>query len=171
MPNKQDLRFVKTERLMISTYIALRQQSEKPVKVSDLCAAAPINKATFYAHYDTMNDLHAQACRQAVSQMLTETPGSELLYTDTRRFVESVVAALQSNKALLDALFNRDKLEEINAVERCILETRLCGADSEDRKSEFLFAISGAARLLLYDQSSERIGMAVRLIRKVLQPG
>jgi AcrR family transcriptional regulator len=58
--NKNDLRFVKTERLIRSTYLALRRKARQPVKVRELCEAALINKSTFYAHYETMGE-----CRYA----------------------------------------------------------------------------------------------------------
>lgn len=169
MSNKQDLRFIKTERLIISTYIALKKQNQDPIKVSDLCTAALINKSTFYAHYETMDELHRQVCRQAISEMLTEAPGNELLFTDTRKFVVSIVTTLQNNKEYLDTLFNRDKIQEINAVEHYILETRLYNIESENRKMEFQFAICGAARLLFNSQSEERIEKAIELIQKVLE--
>ena len=54
MVNKNDLRYIKTERLIVHTYVDLRLHDPSPVKVSDLCREALINKTTFYSHYDTM---------------------------------------------------------------------------------------------------------------------
>lgn len=168
MSNKQDLRFVKTERLIIDTYLELKTRNQSPVKVSDLCAAALINKSTFYAHYETMEDLHDKVCKLTISKMLSEAPGNELAFTDTRVFVESIVKTLQKNKAFLDMLFGNNRIKEINAVEHYILDTRLYDVESEDIKMEFLFAIGGAARLLVFDQSQERIEKAIQLIQRVL---
>lgn len=38
--NRNDLRFVKTERLIEDTYLALKMKSRGPIKVNTLCEAA-----------------------------------------------------------------------------------------------------------------------------------
>ena len=47
MANKNDLRYIKTERLIVHTYVDMRMRDPSPVKVSDLCREALINKTTF----------------------------------------------------------------------------------------------------------------------------
>ena len=67
MANKNDLRYIKTERLIVHTYVDMRMRDPSPVKVSDLCREALINKTTFYSHYDTMESLHRHICRETVA--------------------------------------------------------------------------------------------------------
>ena len=43
MVNKNDLRYIKTERLIVHTYVDMRLRDPSPVKVSDLCREA-LNK-------------------------------------------------------------------------------------------------------------------------------
>ena len=40
MANKNDLRYIKTERLIVHTYVDMRMRDPSPVKVSDLCREA-----------------------------------------------------------------------------------------------------------------------------------
>ena len=70
MVNKNDLRYIKTERLIVHTYVNLRLRDPSPVKVSDLCREALINKTTFYSHYDTMESLRRHICRETVADIL-----------------------------------------------------------------------------------------------------
>lgn len=70
MVNKNDLRYIKTERLIVHTYVDLRLRDPSPVKVSDLCREALINKTTFYSHYDTMESLRRHICRETVADIL-----------------------------------------------------------------------------------------------------
>lgn len=71
MANKNDLRYIKTERLIVHTYVDMRMRDPSPVKVSDLCREALINKTTFYSHYDTMESLHRHICRETVADILS----------------------------------------------------------------------------------------------------
>ena len=68
--NKNDLRYIKTERLIVHTYVDIRLRDPSPVKVSDLCREALINKTTFYSHYDTMESLRRHICRETVADIL-----------------------------------------------------------------------------------------------------
>lgn len=58
MPNKKDLRIVKTENLIYETLInLLKEKPFEEIKVSDICSKALINRSTFYAHYSDKYEL------------------------------------------------------------------------------------------------------------------
>ena len=55
---KQDLRVVKTKRLLYDTLIDLMKEMPfEEIKVSDICNRALINRSTFYSHYTDKYDL------------------------------------------------------------------------------------------------------------------
>ncbi|MGN0678541.1 MAG: TetR/AcrR family transcriptional regulator [Oscillospiraceae bacterium] len=58
---EQDLRVVKTRRIIRSTFMGLL--SEKPmagITISELCLRAQINRKTFYRHYTALEDVAAE---------------------------------------------------------------------------------------------------------------
>ena len=72
-----------------------------------------------------MEDLHDKVCKLTISKMLSEAPGNELVFTDTRVFVESIVKTLQKNKAFLDMLFGNNRIKEINGMRKPAWKKRL----------------------------------------------
>ena len=169
MANKNDLRFIKTEKLIRDTYLVLKQKTHAPVKVNKLCETALINKTTFYTHHNTMEELHECVSKEVIEKMLDETPNIDLAFSDTRLFVNSLVQKLQANKSLLDILFNGNQEQLVNLIENILVRRHLQNGELKDRESEIIFVIGGAARLLVDEQSSERIEKVVQLIRKVIQ--
>lgn len=168
MPNKNDLRFIKTEKLIRDTYLELKQKSHTDVKVTKLCETALINKTTFYAHYDTIEALHECVCKDMIEKILDETSNVDCASSDTRLFVTSIVQSLQSHRPLLRALFAENEAKEINLIEDSILHRNLNNSDLQGKEMEIIFAIGGAARLLMQDQSEERMEKAIQLIQKVI---
>lgn len=169
MPNKNDLRFIKTEKLIHDTYLALKQKTRAAVKVNKLCETALINKTTFYAHYDTMETLHKRVCINAIEKMLDETPNIDLAFYDTRLFVNSFVQTLQTHQLFLNNLFDGNQTQQINIIENSLMKRLLQKGKLKGREMEIIFAIGGAARLLVTEQSTERIEKVVQLIQKVIQ--
>ena len=94
MANKNDLRYIKTERLIVHTYVDMRMRVPSPVKVSDLCREALINKTTFYSHYDPMESLHRHICRETVADILSRCDCAEKAFSDTYAFVSELVGKL-----------------------------------------------------------------------------
>lgn len=168
MANRMDLRFVKTERLIEDTYLSLRKRLRRPVKVRELCEAALINKTTFYAHYETMEALHAHICQKEVGRIVEGCPHIDAAFSDTGSFVKSLVAAMQSSSPVMEALFYGDAAGQINAIEAVLLERYLGQSSSPRQEMKLIFAIGGAAKLLISEQSEERIQMTIRLIDRVI---
>ncbi len=168
MANRKDLRFVKTEKLIEETYLNLRMKFHRPVKVRELCEAALINKTTFYTHYETMETLHAHICEKEVGRIVENCPDIDTAFTDTGRFVRSLVLAIQKCSPIMDALFYNDTAGQINAVEAVLLKHYSGHSSSPQQEMKMIFAIGGAAKLLISEQSDERIQMTIQLVKKVI---
>lgn len=166
--NKNDLRFIKTEKIIEETYISLKKKTRSQIKVKELCEAALINKTTFYAHYETMEALHEHICKKTIENLLDSCPHIDKVFTDAADFVNSIMKTIQENSEILDTLFGADVTKQINAFEAGLLGYYLTGNESEEMKMKILFTIGGASRLLLGDQSAERINITIKLIRQVL---
>lgn len=115
--NKNDLRYIKTERLIVHTYVDLRLRDPSPVKVSDLCREALINKTTFYSHYDTMESLRRHICRETVADILGRCDCARMAFSDTYAFVSELVGAISREERLIRALYGDDVTSLLNDAE------------------------------------------------------
>jgi len=168
LPNRTDLRFVKTERLIEDTYLSLRMMLHRPIKVRELCETALINKTTFYTHYETMEALHSHICEKEVGRMVENCPNIDAAFSDTGCFVKSLVSAIQDCSPTMDALFYNDMAGQINAIESVLLKRYLGHGVSPQQEMKMIFAIGGAAKLLLSEQSEEKIQLTIQLIDRVI---
>ena len=58
MNKKDDLRVIKTRKLIYQTLLDLmKEKTFEEIKVSDICSKAIINRSTFYAHYEDKYEL------------------------------------------------------------------------------------------------------------------
>ena len=151
MANKNDLRYIKTERLIVHTYVDMRMRDPSPVKVSDLCREALINKTTFYSHYDTMESLHRHICRETVADILGRCDCAEKAFSDTYAFVSELVGAILREERLLN------------------FKIYLNDDDEPKRKEKIIFCIGGTSRLLLMNPDEQGIRAASELIRTVFK--
>ena len=168
LANKTDLRYIKTEKLIEDTYLSLKRKYRRPIKVSELCEAALINKTTFYTHYETMEALHVHICEKQVGQIIEGCPNIDEAFSDTGRFVRSFVSAIQSCSPVLEALFHDDLASQINTIESILLKRYLGSGVSPKQELKMIFAIGGAAKILIPAQSKERIQLTIQLIDKVI---
>ncbi len=168
LANRTDLRFIKTEKLIEDAYLSLRRKFRRPIKVCELCEMAMINKTTFYTHYETMEALHAHICEKEVGRIVESCPNIDAAFSDTGLFVKSLVSAIQNCSPIMDALFYNDTVGQINAIEAILLKHYLGHSVSPQQEMKMIFAIGGAAKLLMSEQSEERIQMTIQLIDKVI---
>jgi len=83
-----DLRIQKTLRNIREAFIGLAK--EKPmddITVKELCERALINKATFYLHYENLNELIVMLEDEYVKDITGEIDFAELFYTDPEQFL------------------------------------------------------------------------------------
>lgn len=157
MVNKNDLRYIKTERLIVHTYVDLRLRDPSPVKVSDLCREALINKTTFYSHYDTMESLHRHICRETVADILGRCDCAQMAFSDTYAFVSELVGAISREERLIRALYGDDVTSLLNDAEEALFRIYLHDDDEPERKEKIIFCIGGTSRLLLMNPDEHGI--------------
>lgn len=167
MVNKNDLRYIKTERLIVHTYVDMRLRDPSPVKVSDLCREALINKTTFYSHYDTMESLHRHICRETVADILGRCDCAQMAFSDTYAFVSELVGAISREERLIRALYGGDIASLLNDAEEALFKIYLHDDDEPERKEKIIFCIGGTSRLLLMNPDEHGIRAASELIRTV----
>ena len=147
MQKKENQRVVLTRRLLYEALLEiLKKKHISQVTVTELCTAAGINRATFYAHYNMPNDIliwvfekHADAMhdiqvRQQAGEITMEqlvVENCEYLY-DNREFFKVLISngideALGSR--VLDDVFRRAALptvlnsENLDATDRQLILT------------------------------------------------
>lgn len=167
MINKNDLRYIKTERNIEETYLALKMKSKKLIKVNDLCKAALINKTTFYSHYETMESLHSHICKKTISQILANCPHIEDAFNDTASFVLSLMSLLGESSTVIEKLFGNDENLIINEVEEFLLNLYLHKYESQDIEMQIIFAIGGASRLIVRSKDANRAQMTISILQKL----
>lgn len=67
--NRTDKRFIKTEKLIQSTFYELLEEiGIRKVTIKKICDRAQISRKTFYFHYETLDDF----CRKMVEQLFPQ---------------------------------------------------------------------------------------------------
>ncbi len=166
--NKNDLRFQKTEIAIKNAYLALKKQGVATVRVKDLCQAAMINKTTFYAHYETIDSLHKQVCKEFVIELLSQCRDVDKFLSDTRSFAFSVLSTFERQLPIIEALYNKDLYTFVNDVEAIFMEKYVPKFISEDIKLSIRFCIGGAFKLLVVEKDPAMIQKTIDLVEYVL---
>ncbi|NQI73783.1 TetR/AcrR family transcriptional regulator [Streptococcus suis] len=127
--NKNDLRYIKTEANIKSTYLELlSQNTNKQITVKEICKLAQCSRNTFYLHYETRDQLEMHLITDILDNMAFAFFPQEKdlakfdsfnnrLYTDA--IIDSVIKIQESlyiflendtgifSKALSDTIFNQ----------------------------------------------------------------
>ena len=93
-----DLRIKKTLRNIRESFIDLAK--EKPVDditVKELCERAMINKATFYLHYENMDELIKMLEDEFVQEITGKLDFADLFYTDPEQFLLKLWQSYRDN--------------------------------------------------------------------------
>lgn len=167
MANKNDLRFIKTEKLIRETYLTLKKKQSASVKVTELCNAALINKTTFYAHYETMESLHNSICKETVKNLLDDCEVADQAFEKMEDFVCALVTAILAEEDTLNALYRNNTSGMLKDFEEELLKIYLQDEEDPDRRNKITFCIGGASRLLFMSRNPESIHTAVQLMEKV----
>ena len=165
--NKNDLRYIKTEKLIKETYLNLKKKNSSLIKVSDLCKSAMINKSTFYAHYETIEALHRSLCKEVTIETLNNNLQIDSVISDTRLFVTSFIETCKNNTTI-KLLFNNDVTQIVNYIEEYLLERYKKTKELKEKEKEIIFAIGGAAHLLMHNQSPDRVEATIKFIQKII---
>ena len=90
-----DLRIKKTKRAIRSAFYELiKEKPLEKITVTEIAARAEINKATFYAHYETIYDLVDQLEQEAVAEVVSQLNTAQGLLSSPRAFVKEMYAVL-----------------------------------------------------------------------------
>ena len=166
--NKNDLRYIKTEKIIKDTYLSLKKKYHSQIKVSELCKAAMINKSTFYSHYETIDYLHQELCNEIIKDMISDLLNVDTIKNDLESFVISIIKNIQTNIKIINLMFGDDKIKLVDCVEDCLLCYFSKHEEFKEKEKEIIFAIGGAANLLMTSQNKEIISAAIKLIHKTI---
>ena len=183
MQKKENQRVALTRRLLYEALLEiLKKKHISQVTVTELCNAAGINRATFYAHYSTPNDIliwmfekhantmHDIQIRQQAGEITTEQlvlENCEYMY-ENREFFKILIRngideALGSR--VLDAVFRRAAL--LTVLQNADL-------DATDRQLILTCIISGCYSLVskwLMEDMPKTPGELASLIIKIFSHG
>lgn len=71
MEKKENQRVVVTKRMLLESLLELLKRKQlNEISVTELCKRAGINRATFYKHYSTPNDILLEISQNLTSQLL-----------------------------------------------------------------------------------------------------
>lgn len=166
--NKNDLRYIKTEKIIKDTYLSLRKKYHSRIRVNELCEKAMINKSTFYSHYETIDYLHEELCDEIVESMLSDLLDAKTIMNDLESFVISIIKTIKDNIEMMNLMFGDDKIKLVNCIENCLLSSFSKQKAFKEKENEIIFAIGGAANLLMAEQNMEMINTAIKLIHKTI---
>ena len=103
-----DLRIEKTERAIRNAFMELRARMPlEKIRVRELCAAACINKSTFYAHYTDIYALSETLEKETVASIVSSIPdlkGHSAENPDV--FTRALCLVFLSNISLIKILFS-----------------------------------------------------------------
>lgn len=164
--NKADLRYRKTEKALTDSYIKLRTERKRPIRLTELCQEAMINKTTFYRHYGSMERLHSAVCHKMIQETLSECESIHCLLSDTGTFCHEFCSVFAKHREQISAVFY-DRYECIGVIEEELLKLYLSETESPVDRARIRFVIGGASRILA-GTDLEMIETAILLIKKVL---
>ena len=147
-----DLRVKKTKRAIRSAFYELiKEKPLEKITVTEIAARAEINKATFYAHYETIHDLIDQLEQEAVAEVISQLNTVQGLLSAPRDFVKEMYALLSKNQ-LCTEFFSAPAMAQFTAhLRNAILEkVKQDGIDStqyENIGAVLVFIFNGIAGL------------------------
>lgn len=96
--NYNDLRVRKTEKAIRSAFFQLIQQKPtSKITIRELVDLAEINKSTFYAHYETIEDLIEALRQESVDYIVAHLDNVHLLFDAPDQFVDNLYQALYNS--------------------------------------------------------------------------
>lgn len=166
--NRSESKYFATAERMDEAFLALLQRKDFAyITVKELCAAAGVNRSTFYLHYETLGDLltesvdhmnrqfyehMAQTAGNFINQL--ETCPLEDLYLITPEYLTPYLEYVRDHqRLLLAAMQNADVLLLQNTYERMFQTVfqpilRRYGVREADRRYVMTFYIHGIMSII-----------------------
>lgn len=118
--NKSESKYTNTAKRMDEAFLELLGKKEfEYITVKEICAAAEVNRSTFYLHYETLNDLLTEAteyCNSRFYSYFTDVSldvkqiGSaplESLFLITPEYLSPWLAFIEDNKIIYQTILKR----------------------------------------------------------------
>lgn len=174
-----DLRIEKTEKAIRNAFMELRAKMPlEKIRVKELCAAACINKSTFYSHYTDIYALSETLEKETVASIVSSIPdlkGHSAQNPDV--FTRALCLAFLSNISLIKVLFAGKEQSQLGLhLERelkKVIYRKYPGYEGDPEKDILLsYCIQGAYHAYLNNPSvdTESFVQVVEQIVKCLTP-
>ena len=172
-----DLRVQKTLRDIRETFLSLcREKKIDKITVTELCERALINKATFYSHYENIDELIIELEDEYVKDTTGGIDFADLFFADPEQFLLKLWGEYRKNSngiLLLNGKRGWDLLNlMLEALRRSIYQVRpdiknIVGIDMS--LTYMIYGIAGVAPLHRNETLEERAKQAGRATAAILK--
>ena len=166
--NRFESKYFNTAQKMDEALLSLLQKKDfEYITVKEICAAAGVNRSTFYLHYETIGDLLEESLRYMNRHFLDhmnesagnftaklKTCAEEELYLITPEYLVPYLTYIRDNRVLYRAVMHRPKAFRADAASqamfRYIFEPILerYGVPKEKRRYYMTFYLNGIAAVI-----------------------
>ena len=123
MGKKDDLRVIKTKKILYETLIELmKTKTFEEIKVSDICTKALINRSTFYAHYDDKYELLLEFINSLKEEFINELSKNKNILNTREYYLEMIRLFLDHIENKKD-IYNAIMINNRNSIMMDILSS------------------------------------------------
>ena len=123
MDKKDDLRVIKTKKILYETLIELmKTRTFEEIKVSDICTKALINRSTFYAHYDDKYELLLEFINSLKEEFINELSKNKNILNTREYYLEMIRLFLDHIENKKD-IYNAIMINNRNSIMMDILSS------------------------------------------------
>ena len=123
MDKKDDLRVIKTKKILYETLIELmKTKTFEEIKVSDICTKALINRSTFYAHYEDKYELLLEFINSLKEEFINELSKNKNILNTREYYLEMIRVFLDHIENKKD-IYNAIMINNRNSIMMDILSS------------------------------------------------
>ena len=123
MDKKDDLRVIKTKKILYETLIELmKTKTFEEIKVSDICTQALINRSTFYAHYEDKYELLLEFINSLKEEFINELSKNKNILNTREYYLEMIRLFLDHIENKKD-IYNAIMINNRNSIMMDILSS------------------------------------------------
>lgn len=123
MDKKDDLRVIKTKKILYETLIELmKTKTFEEIKVSDICTKALINRSTFYAHYEDKYELLLEFINSLKEEFINELSKNKNILNTKEYYLEVIRLFLDHIENKKD-IYNAIMINNRNSIMMDILSS------------------------------------------------
>lgn len=123
MNKKDDLRVIKTRKLIYQTLLELmKEKTFEEIKVSDICSKAMINRSTFYAHYEDKYELLLEFINSLKEEFINELSKNKNILNTREYYLEMIRLFLDHIENKKD-IYNAIMINNRNSIMMDILSS------------------------------------------------